>query len=42
MIKWLPPIDPPKDPKLHEVWRMYELGRWMILRIHGHQIGNRP
>lgn len=28
-MKWLPPIGPPKDPKLHDVWRIYETGRWL-------------
>lgn len=42
MVKWLPPIEPPKDPKLHAIWRMYEEGRYISLKIHGKQVGVKP
>lgn len=28
----LPPIEPPKDPALHDVWRIVELGRILNLK----------
>lgn len=39
-IKWLPPIPPPSDPKLLDIWRMYEDGRIIVTRLCG-QIGNK-
>lgn len=42
MTKWLPPIDPPADAKMNDVWRLYEQGRLLVLRVHGKQIGVKP
>jgi hypothetical protein len=32
MKQYLSPIEPPKDPALHDVWRLVELGRILNLK----------